>query len=89
MKLMDILKDIAVLQLRAGDALDITGICYDSRKVKPGDLFVAVRGYESDGHRFIPMAVEKGCAAEASVWEGLMKKPDTASRNISGSMDRR
>ena len=63
MILKDILKDISVLNKTAEDALEITGVCYDSRKVKPGDLFVAVRGYESDGHRFIPMAVEKGCAA--------------------------
>lgn len=41
----------------------VTGVCYDSRRVKSGDLFVAVRGYESDGHKYIPMAVEKGCAA--------------------------
>ena len=63
MILKDILKDISVLNKTAEDALEITGVCYDSRKVQPGDLFVAVRGYESDGHRFIPMAVEKGCAA--------------------------
>ena len=62
MKLKDILKDISVLEQRAESGLEITGVCYDSRKVKPGDLFVAVRGFESDGHRFIPMAVEKGAA---------------------------
>lgn len=42
---------------------EITGVCYDSRRVQPGDLFVAVRGYESDGHKYIGMAIEKGCAA--------------------------
>lgn len=63
MILKNILKDITVLENTAGAELDITGVCCDSRKVKPGDLFVAVRGYESDGHRYIPMAVEKGCAA--------------------------
>ena len=42
---------------------EINGICYDSRKARPGDLFVAVRGYESDGHRFIPAARAAGCAA--------------------------
>jgi len=63
MKIQEILKDIFVLENKTGAEVEITGVCYDSRKVQPGDLFVAVRGYESDGHRFIPMAVEKGCAA--------------------------
>lgn len=63
MKLQEILKDIPVLSAAADLSLEIGGVCYDSRKVKPGDLFVAVRGFESDGHAYIPMAVEKGCAA--------------------------
>ena len=63
MKLCDVLKDLRLLDLRAPEELDITGITYDSRRVKSGDLFVAVRGYTSDGHAFIPMAAEKGCAA--------------------------
>jgi len=40
----------------------ISGISYDSRSTRPGDLFVAVRGFESDGHKYIPMAVQKGAA---------------------------
>lgn len=38
----------------------VKGIQYDSRKVAPGDLFVALRGSVADGHRFIDKAVEKG-----------------------------
>lgn len=63
MKLSEILKEINVLSAAASGDTEITGVCYDSRRVKSGDLFVAVRGYESDGHKYIPMAVEKGCAA--------------------------
>ncbi|MDH4016805.1 MAG: UDP-N-acetylmuramoyl-L-alanyl-D-glutamate--2,6-diaminopimelate ligase [Actinomycetota bacterium] len=41
----------------------IRGVSYDSRKVSPGDLFVAVRGAVSDGHEFIDRALEQGAAA--------------------------
>ena len=46
-----------------GDAgIEVTSVCNDSRKVAPGSLFVAVKGYASDGHSFIATAVEKGAA---------------------------
>ncbi|MDP2726265.1 MAG: UDP-N-acetylmuramoyl-L-alanyl-D-glutamate--2,6-diaminopimelate ligase, partial [Dehalococcoidia bacterium] len=41
----------------------ITGIAYDSRRVAPGDLFVAVPGFHTDGQRFIPEALARGAAA--------------------------
>ena len=42
---------------------EVSDIVHDSRKVKPGSLFVAVRGFNSDGHRFISQAVEQGAVA--------------------------
>lgn len=39
---------------------DITGVEYDSRKVQPGSVFVAIRGFSTDGHRFVMQAIEKG-----------------------------
>ncbi|HUJ19654.1 MAG TPA: UDP-N-acetylmuramoyl-L-alanyl-D-glutamate--2,6-diaminopimelate ligase [Nitrospirota bacterium] len=42
---------------------EVSDIVYDSRKVRPGSLFVAVRGYHSDGHRFIPPALAQGAVA--------------------------
>jgi UDP-N-acetylmuramoyl-L-alanyl-D-glutamate--2,6-diaminopimelate ligase len=45
------------------DAIEIGGIREDSRKVDPGDLFVAVRGLTVDGHDFIRDAVERGAVA--------------------------
>lgn len=63
MKLKDIVKDLQILSATADMEREITGICYDSRLVKPGDLFVAVKGLTVDGHRFIPKAMELGAAA--------------------------
>ena len=42
---------------------DIQDICIDSRKVKPGDLFVCTPGLRMDAHQFAPQAVESGAAA--------------------------
>ena len=63
MKLKELLKDISVLSMTADPDTEIRDIRYDSRAVEPGDLFVAVRGLESDGHRFIRNALENGAAA--------------------------
>ncbi len=62
MKLSDLLKDIKVLSCTADLDTDITGVSYDSRKTQPGHLFVAITGYETDGHKFIPKAAQNGAA---------------------------
>ncbi len=63
MKLSEILRDIEILSAAADMDTEIGGVSYDSRRTEPGDLFVAVKGFSSDGHRFIPAAMEKGAAA--------------------------
>jgi UDP-N-acetylmuramoyl-L-alanyl-D-glutamate--2,6-diaminopimelate ligase len=45
---------------------DFCGISYDSRSVRKGELFVAIKGERSDGARFIPQAIERGAVAVAS-----------------------
>lgn len=42
--------------------INITGIAYDSRNVLPGNVFVCIKGFETDGHRFAKMAAENGAA---------------------------
>ena len=63
MKLRELMKDIPILESTADPEQEISDVVYDSRKVTPGALFVAVTGFASDGNRFIPMAMEKGAAA--------------------------
>lgn len=62
MKLKELLTDVTVLNATADMELDIKDIAYDSRKVQPGGMFVAISGFATDGNRFIPMAMEKGAA---------------------------
>ena len=63
MKLEELLRDIEVLEWGADRQTEISGISYDSRRTQPGDLFVAIKGFEADGHRFIPKAMANGAAA--------------------------
>ena len=48
-----------------GPGLELTGIADDSRRVEPGNLFVAVRGLRTDGHEFLGQAIERGATAVA------------------------
>ena len=63
MKLKEILQGLDIRGVHADTEMEIGGLTGDSRQVKSGDLFVAVRGFSSDGHAYIPRAVEMGCAA--------------------------
>lgn len=60
MKLADLLKGVEVTELKAPPELEIADVCYDSRRAAADTLFVAVRGFESDGHRYIYAAAAKG-----------------------------
>ena len=71
MKLLELLKDIPVLESNVSMDLEISHVAYDSRKVERGGLFVAVTGFAADGNRFIPMALEKGAAVVITA-----KKPE-------------
>jgi UDP-N-acetylmuramoyl-L-alanyl-D-glutamate--2,6-diaminopimelate ligase len=64
MKFLKLLDGVEILA-QSGDA-SISGIEYDSRKVKPGTLFVAMRGGATDGSRYIDQAIAKGAVAVVS-----------------------
>ena len=59
----DLIKNINVVSLTGDENKAINNIEFDSRKVKPGTLFVAVKGTRSDGHDFINGAIASGASA--------------------------
>jgi len=61
--LQDILYGVAIRQVIGSTALDIKKVCFDSREVEPGTLFVAIKGTETDGHKFITAAIGQGATA--------------------------
>ncbi len=63
MLLKELLTSIEYLSYSGEDNIEITGICYDSREVKPGNLFVCIKGYETDGHKYAKSAIQKGAVA--------------------------
>src|ERR1700687_4905735 len=65
MKLQELTRSVPGATVQGNGDVEITGIAYDSRRVKPGDLFVAVEGLTSDGHAFVSDALARGAAAVA------------------------
>ena len=63
MRLEDILREISPVECRGEKGVEITSLTQDSRTVVPGSLFVAVKGFSSDGHAFVGKAVAAGAVA--------------------------
>lgn len=63
MLLQDILYKTRLQSVHGNTATEVSAVCIDSRKVKPGATFVAVRGTVADGHQFIDIAVQKGASS--------------------------
>ena len=63
MRLSELLKYVKPIAIVGNAEVDITGVNIDSRKIEKGHLFVAIKGTQTDGHRFIPKAIELGAVA--------------------------
>ena len=60
MKLNELLKNITPIKIIGNDDVEITGVNIDSRRIKTGHLFVAMKGTQVDGHQFIGKAIKLG-----------------------------
>lgn len=63
MNLTQLLEYTEVTDFKGNLYKDITGLTYDSRQIRPGNLFIAITGYKTDGHEYIKDAVSKGAQA--------------------------
>ncbi|HVD77797.1 MAG TPA: UDP-N-acetylmuramoyl-L-alanyl-D-glutamate--2,6-diaminopimelate ligase [Vicinamibacteria bacterium] len=66
MTLGELLRRVPEARLQGDPSLPVTDVTYDSRRVSPGSLFVAIRGAVTDGNRFVDAARKKGAAAIVS-----------------------
>ena len=66
MRLQNLLEGVQIKgAFHLGD-LEISGVAYDSRKVKPNNLFIAIKGEKTDGNRFVDQARARGASAVIS-----------------------
>ncbi len=78
MRLNELIRQIQYTQIvLPKEEVDIKGVCIDSRNVKEGDMFIAMRGTQVDGHNYIDAAIANG--ASAIICE---TRPDTISSTV-------
>lgn len=63
MTLADLLKEVEYVRVSGDTGMEISDIVYDSRRIVPGCIFVALAGVRNDGHDYLAAAAEKGAAA--------------------------
>jgi len=60
MKLNELLMGTDIVEASADTSIEVSGVCYDTRLIRKGELFIAIKGYETDGHKYIEQAVKEG-----------------------------
>ena len=63
MKLNDLIKNIEVLKVENEKDIEITGLSYNSKTIKKGNIFICLKGENTDGHKFAKSAYENGATA--------------------------
>lgn len=63
MYLDKLLEDVEILEVKGEGNPDITGVAYNSNEITEGGLFVAIEGFKTDGHKYVPSAVSNGAGA--------------------------
>src|ERR1700722_4484099 len=63
MKISSLVQGIPILESRGEANPEISGICHDSRNFRSGQLFVALKGFQTDGHTYLSEIVKKGATA--------------------------
>lgn len=71
MQLKQLIQDLPAASVEGSLEREVAGITYDSRRVTPGMVFVAIPGRHNDGHEFIPSAIERGATAVISERNGI------------------
>lgn len=74
MKLGELVRDVAGTRIVSGEGTEVVGLAYDSRAVRPGDLFMCIPGFARDGHDFIPEAAARGAVAFMVERAGLIPR---------------
>ncbi|MBI5286867.1 MAG: UDP-N-acetylmuramoyl-L-alanyl-D-glutamate--2,6-diaminopimelate ligase, partial [Deltaproteobacteria bacterium] len=76
MNLINLIESLSLKEVIGSPEVDIQGIAYDSRRVRKGFLFIALRGQNQDGHSFVQEATERGASAI------LLERPIGGMQNV-------
>jgi UDP-N-acetylmuramoyl-L-alanyl-D-glutamate--2,6-diaminopimelate ligase len=60
LKLVDVMKNVEFELLQGNFDIEINKLEYDSRNISPNDIFICIKGYETDGHKYVKSAAAKG-----------------------------
>ena len=87
MKLRELLEDTEGVGFEADPEAEVSGLAYDSRRVRPGDLFFALPGLRSDGRTFAAQALAAGAVAvvaerEATPEAGALVRVEAPRRTL-------
>lgn len=91
-KLKDILNGVSILSVKGKQDIIVSNLQLDSRDCKAGDMFFAIKGFETDGHKFIDKAVALGAkvvvceAVPISITEGVTYVQVESSTNACGKI---